>query len=70
MYAIGHTTHRLISISAEFISKIIARKSKSKINFKRAFYCTNIKNETWSFFETYEEAQAELAMLFLGGGGA
>lgn len=69
MYAIGHTTHRLISLSDAATNRVIARKNKCKAKFKRAFYCATIKNERWCFYETYEEAQTELAMLFLNGGG-
>jgi hypothetical protein len=69
MYAINHTTHQIFSYSDAGAEKVRALKSKSKKKKMLAFYTTVIKSTVWSFEETYEEAKATQAMLFLSGAG-
>lgn len=67
MYAIGHTSHTLISLSDKVEKQVTRRKAACKTKFKDVFYRTLIKNETWSFVHEYEEAKLIQAMLFLDG---
>lgn len=67
MYAVGHTSHTLISLSNEAEAKVRERKKTCGRKFKGCFYRSVIKNEVWSFVETYEEAKATQALLFLDG---
>jgi len=67
MYALGHTSHTIISLSDKAITALTARKAKCKIKFKRCFYRTVIKNEIWSFYEDYADVKGEQCMLYLNG---
>lgn len=67
MYAIGHTSLTLISLSNAATQKVIDRKAACKTKFKNAFYRAKIKNETWTFVEEYSEAKAIQALLMLDG---
>ena len=69
MYAVGLTSHNLISLSDSATNKV-----ESKINaykgkpFKNgAAYCTVIKNETWSFFKDYDGAKSYQLILHIFG---
>jgi len=70
MYAVGHTSHTLISLSDGASAKVEQCKANCKKTFSNVYYRRVIKNETWSFLETYEDAKAHQAMLFLDGGQA
>ena len=67
MYAIGHTSLKLISLSNTATQNVIDRKAACKTKFKNAFYRAKIKNETWTFVEEYSEAKAIQALLMLDG---
>lgn len=67
MYALGHTSHTIISLSDSAVAKVREREAKCKVIFKRCFYCANIKGEIWSFFEDYADVKAEQCMLHLHG---
>ena len=70
MYAVGHTSQKLFSLNDTATAKIKERRSKCKKRAKDVYYRTVIKNEIFSFVETYEEEQVVISMLFLGGAGA
>lgn len=68
MYAIGHTSHSLITLTAKSEANV---RAKFK-NFKRGrnpslFGRCRIRGETWSFFEQYGDAKGFQALLFLDG---
>ena len=65
MYAIGHTSHTLISLSETAEAAVRRRQSAMKKKARRVFYRTAIKHEVWSFFETREQAVGFETMLFL-----
>lgn len=68
MYAVGHTSHKLIHSSATAEEKIRNRREVSKKVYKgNLFYRTVINNEVWSFFESHEDAKGFLTVLILDG---
>ena len=67
MYAVGHTSLTLISLSDSASQKVMERKNNSKNKFKTVFYRTCIKNEIWSFFEEYNEAKSFQILFGLDG---
>jgi hypothetical protein len=68
MYAVGHTSHNMITLSANAEEKVRAKFSawKSKKHPSLFGRCV-IKGEVWSFFETRSDATGHLALLMLHG---
>lgn len=67
MYAVGHTQHELITLTPEAAAKVRARAALAKKQPRGVFYRTTIKNEVWSFLETYDAAKGFQIMLHLDG---
>ena len=67
MYAIGHTSHTFISLSATAELAVRRRQAAMAKKARTVFYRTIIKNEIWSFVETREQAVGFNAVLFLNG---
>ena len=67
MYAVGHTSHTLISLSERSENSVRNLRARSKKNHKGVFYRAAIRGETWSFLESYELAKGFQSLLFLDG---
>lgn len=67
MHALNHTTHAIWRVSEEGESRIRERMKAAKKPRGKAIYRAAVKGDTWTFFETLDDAMDFKVLLVLDG---
>lgn len=67
MHALNHTTHAIWRVSEEGESRIRERMKAAKKPRGKAIYRAVVRGDTWTFFETLDDAMAFKVLLVLDG---
>lgn len=67
MHALNHTTHVIWRVSEEGETRVRERMQSTKKPRGKAIYRTVIKGDTWTFFETLDDATDFKVLVVLDG---